>query len=156
MHRILRVRALDRPGVRRAVRGVVGGGGVDGARGDVEVVQRAVEHLVRRLGLVRGDLVAGLVDAREGQVPVLPHLAPDVRVVDHDVRVPGRVEGVRVRIVDRQAHGLAAEPVARVVPVAVHQVHLDAVVEQVRQLADPAGPRVVADAAERVAHGPRG
>lgn len=33
--------------------------------GEVEVVQRAVEHLQGGLGLVEGDFVAGLVDAEE-------------------------------------------------------------------------------------------
>jgi len=49
--------------------------------------------LVRGCGLVRGDFVAGFVDAREGEVAVLTDLATGVGGVGTDAGVAGCAEG---------------------------------------------------------------
>lgn len=67
--------------------------GVLRARRDVLVEERAHENLVGRFGLVGGHFVAGLVDAGEGEVAVLPHLAAGVGVVGEDGAVAGGGEG---------------------------------------------------------------
>lgn len=88
----------ERLGVRGF--GVASGGisGVDGdlARGDVEAGDGAAEELERGDGLIVGDFVAGLVDAREREVAVLARLAV-LDAVDRKRRVARLVELVCVR-----------------------------------------------------------
>lgn len=67
---------------------------------DDQVAQDAPEELERRLGLVVGDLVPALVDAREAEVAVLPALAV-LCPVDHEGRVPRGPELGAVRVVQR-------------------------------------------------------
>jgi hypothetical protein len=59
------------------------------AGGDVAIEQCSCEDLVCGLGLVGGDFVAGLVDAGEGEVAVLAHLAAGVCGVGEDGGVAG-------------------------------------------------------------------
>lgn len=103
----------------------------DAPRRDVHVEEGALKDAEGGFGLVGGDLVAGLVDAAEGEVAVLTDLAADVGRVDLEVGVAGGVEGRGGGVVDGERDGLAAEPVAGVVAVAVHEGHLDAGIEQV-------------------------
>ena len=64
--------------------------------------------------------MSGLVDPSEAEIAILPHLAV-LDVVDDEGRVAGGVEFLGVRVVDLLRDGLAAEPVADVVGVAVHE-----------------------------------
>ena len=82
--------------------------------GDVELVDGAVEDLQRRDRLVKGDLVAGLVDAREGEVAVLARLAV-LDAVDHHGRVAGGREVGGVRVVGGEGDSLTAELEQKVV-----------------------------------------
>lgn len=126
----------------------------DAPRRNVHVEKRALEDAKGGLGLVGGDLVAGLVHAAEREVAVLADLAPDVRRIDVDVGVASGAKGRGGGVVDGEGDGLAAEPVAGVVAVAVHQADLDAGVEQVGEVGEVAAAdvaaRVVADGGEGV------
>lgn len=97
---------------RRAVGAVIGGAGVgvDFARGDVEAEDGALEDFEGGFGLVGGDFVPSLVDAREGEVAMLPHLAADVAAVGLDVLVPSGMECCRLAVVDRKRVCFAADP----------------------------------------------
>ena len=77
----------------------------------VPVVDRAVEQREGCDGLVVGDLVAGFVDAREGEVAVFAGLAV-FDAVDGHGDVAGGVEFVGVCVVEGFRDGFAAEPVA--------------------------------------------
>lgn len=83
---------------------------VEGSGGDVEAEDGALEDLVRGFGLVGGDFVAGLVDAREGVVAVLAYLATDVAGVDDDIGVAGGAEGGALAIVYGEGSAFAADP----------------------------------------------
>lgn len=97
-------------------------GGVDGnlARGDVEARDGAAEELERGDGLVVGDFVAGLVDARKGEIAVFARLAV-LDAVDGEWHIARGVEFVTVRPLRAEGDGFAAEPVADVVGVAVDE-----------------------------------
>lgn len=82
---------------------------IDRAIGKHLLLQHAPEELQRRDRLVVGNLVASLVDAREGEVAVLPHFAV-LNSVDNKGRVARGAEFVAVRIVHRERNGFAAEP----------------------------------------------
>lgn len=83
---------------------------VEGAGGDVLAADGAVEDAVGGFGLVGGHLVAGLEDAREGEVAVLPDQAARVGGVGDDVGVAGGAEGGVARVGDLEGDGFAAEP----------------------------------------------
>lgn len=91
---------------------VIGGAGVgvDFACSDVQAEDGALEDFEGGFGLVGGDFVPSLVDAREGEVAVLPHLAADVAAVGLDVLVPSGMERCRLAVVDRKRVCFAADP----------------------------------------------
>lgn len=98
----------------RSLRGSVGGQvGRDllQAGGGVEAVDGAVEQGKRGNGLVVWDLVAGLIDAREGKVAVFARLAVLDAVDDHG-HVARCAELLRVGVFGLETYGFAAEPVA--------------------------------------------
>src|SRR6185312_2828084 len=65
------------------------------------------------------------------EIAQLPrHTADTIRCNQRSISYSGKVVGAAIGY--GQAGSLAAEPVARVVAIAVHQVHLDAAVEEVR------------------------
>lgn len=98
------------------------------ARRNVHVTEHAAEHGERADGLVKGDFVARFVHSQEAEVAVLPHLAV-LGPVDDEGRVAGGAELGRVDVVDFEGDGLAAEPVADVICVAVNQGYADGIVE---------------------------
>ena len=77
-------------GTLRGVFGVVVCG--DGAGCDVGSEDGAREELIGGFGLVCWYFVAGLEDAREGEIAILPDLAAYVRGVGGDVGVSRVVE----------------------------------------------------------------
>lgn len=125
-------------------------------RRNIPIEQRPLKHPQSRLGLVTRHHMPRLKHPRKRQVPVLPRQAighkrralrrilAGVRPRQRQRRVPGRGERVAVPVRDRERRRLAADPVAGVVAVAVHQVHFDAVVEQVRELGEVPVARHVA------------
>jgi hypothetical protein len=90
---------LGMRGLGRAV-ALVGGRHLGAAVGDDEVAEDALEEGQGRLGLVVGDLVPALVDAREAEVAVLPALAV-LDAVNDEGRVARRRELGAVRVVQR-------------------------------------------------------
>lgn len=82
-------------------------------RRNIDAMDRAIEQHQREHGLVEGDFVSGVVDAREREVIGLLHLAVRDVVGRLDVGVAGGGEERRVEEVG--GDGLAAEPVAYVV-----------------------------------------
>lgn len=77
-----------------------------------------LEDLQARFGLVVRDLVAGLVDAREGKIAGFADGAVFSGLVvggQGEGSVTGGAEGGGVGVVDREGDGFAAEPVADVV-----------------------------------------
>lgn len=156
---------------------------VEGAGGDVLAADGAVEDAVGGFGLVGGHLVAGLEDAREGEVAVLPDQAARVGGVGDDVGVAGGTEGGVARVGDLEGDGFAAEPwggmsacmncwlgrtavfgggesgegqgrrtVAGIVPVTIHQIDFDTIIQEVSEILDLTAAhvhaRVIANAAE--------
>ena len=73
----------------------------------------------------------GLEDAREGQIAVLPRHAAEMARVGLERRVAGLAEVGLVGPGDREGGEFTAEPVAGVVPVAVHKGDFDAAGEDV-------------------------
>lgn len=136
---------LDLKGSGRALGAVTGVlGRRDAPRRNIHIKERALKDAKRGLGLVGRHLVASLVDAAEGEVAVLADLPPDVGRVDVDVGVAGGAEGRGGGVVDGEGDGLAAEPVAGVVAVAVDEADLDAGVEQVGEVGEVAAADVAA------------
>ena len=114
------------------------------ARRDIEVIDRAVEQLQRRDRLVVGHLVARFVDAGKAEVAVLARLAV-LDAVDHHGDVVGGLELGGVGEFQGEGDGLAAEPVADVVGVAVDQGDADgAAVEDGFEVVEEVGPDEVA------------
>ena len=113
------------------------------ARREVHVAEDAAEGGERADGLVKGDLVAGFVHAQEAEVAVLAHLAV-LGPVDDEGGVAGRAELGRVDVVELEGDGLAAEPVADVVRVAVDQSYPDRVVENCFKVCEEIGVDEVA------------
>ena len=111
------------------VRGVLGAGGAVGgevdrlAGGEFGAEDDAGEEGEGGFGLVGGDLVAGVVDAGEGEVGVLSDGTADVAAVDDELGVAGGGEvylvGLGCEGSDGKRYGFAAEPVADVVRVTV-------------------------------------
>lgn len=130
---------------------------LDLATGDIPAVQSAVEQLQRRDGLVKRHFVTGLVDSGEGEVAILAGLAV-LDAVDEQGGVAGFAELVGVRVVRRERDGLAAEPVADVIRIAVDERDTHGVGEDGFEVVDEVGPNVVAGLLEGevdllVAHG---
>lgn len=88
--------------------------------------------------------VPGLVDSRKGQVPILPHLAADIRPIGDDGRISCVREAFALGVPDGKRCALAADPVARKVAIAVHQRDLGARVEEAGEVGEEAGAGVVA------------
>jgi len=118
-------------------------------RGNVPPEERPVEDLQRRDGLVVRHLVARLVDTGEGEVAVLARLAV-LDAVDDQGRVARGAELGRVFVVGGQGDGLAAEPVADVVGVAVDEGDADGELEELLEVVDEVGPDKVAGLLEGV------
>ena len=102
-------------------------GGVGGASGrargielgaivDGETLNSTLEQSQGRDRLIVRDLMSCLVDAREGEVAVLPALAV-LHAIDRHWRVAGLAELLGVRVVQVEGNCLASEPVANVVGV---------------------------------------
>ena len=87
-----------------------------GAIVDGESLDGTLEQSQSSDRLIVRDLVSSLVDAREGEVAVLPALAV-LHAIDRHWCVAGLAELLRVRVVQVERDGLAAEPVADVVGV---------------------------------------
>lgn len=136
-HRRLSVRRLG-----RAI-GAVIGTNLGRALGNIPAEERAIEELQRRDRLVVRDLVAGLVNTGEREVAVLAGLAV-LDAVDHHGDVTGGAELFSVGVVHREGDGLAAEPVADVVGVAVDERDADGQLEDLLQVFDEVGPDEVA------------
>jgi len=147
---------LDVPCRRRPLRYVtriLGGGDLAGR--NVQVEQRAAEDLVRCVGLVGWDLVSRLIHAAEREVAVLPHLPADVGRVGLDVRVSRGAEFPGMGVLDIQADLLPADPVARVVAVAVDEGDFDSGIQDISQIVEVSphvGPGVVTYRGEGVVH----
>ena len=128
-----------------------------GTARNIQVERGAHEELVRGDGLVRGDHVARLEDAREGVVAELARDAAEAVVArarpEHVVL--GRGPFLRAGVRHGEGGALPADPVARVVAVAVHHVHLDATVEQVADGVEEAAVDDVVCAGEVLVHGGR-
>lgn len=97
--------------------------------------------------------MAGLEDAAEGEGAELSDHAAVVGGVGDEGRVPRAGEGGLSRPRDVQTDVLAAEPVARVIAVAVHQRDFHAVIEQRGQVRQLPAARVVAGAGEGLVDG---
>ena len=110
----------------------------DLARREVDVAEHAGEGGEGADGLVKGHFVAGFVHAQEAEVAVLAHLAV-LGAVDDEGRVAGGAELGRVDVVDLEGDGLAAEPVADVVGVAVDQGYPDGIVEDCFEVGEEIG-----------------
>lgn len=121
------------------------------SRRDIHLPQHPPEKLQTRLGLVKGHLVPGLVDAREAEVAVLAHLAV-LGPADGEGHVARGREAGLVGVVERVGDGLAAEPVADVIGVAVVERHADGVVEDHFEILNEVGVGEVARDLEGVAH----
>ena len=93
-----------------------------------------------------------LVHAQEAKIAVLPHLAV-LGAVDGERGVACSGEFGGVGIVDGERNGLAAEPVANVIGVAVVEGHADAGVEERFEVCDEVGVDEVAGVDECVIDG---
>ena len=91
--------------------------------------------------------MSGFVDSCKAEIAILPDLAV-LDVVDHEGRVAGGVELFRVRVVDLLGDGLAAEPVADVIGVAVHEGDAHVEVEQVFEIGNVDGVGEIAGIGE--------
>jgi hypothetical protein len=103
------------------------------ARGNVVVVQRAVEVGQCRLGLVVRHLMTRLVDTGKAEVAVLAYLAV-FGAVNHHRLVARSAEFLAVGVVDCETDGLAAEPVADVVGITISQADAHVLVQEVLQI----------------------
>lgn len=72
--------------------------------------------------------VSSLVHSRKGQVPILSDLATDADSWDQNRRIARFVEMLGACIVDGQRYGLAPNPVAQKVAVAVNECYFDAAI----------------------------
>ena len=113
------------------------------ARREVHVAEHAAKGGEGAHGLVKGHLVAGFVHAQEAEVAVLAHLAK-LGPVDDERDVARGAELGRVDVVDFEGDGLAAEPVADVVCVAVDQSHSDRIIENCFEVCEEIGIHEVA------------
>lgn len=121
------------------------------ARGYIPIAQHPPEELQAGQRLVKGHLMPGLVDPQETEVAVLPHLTIFV-AVDDEGGIPGGGEFRFVGVIHREGDGLAAEPVADVVGVAVEERHPHGVVEDHLQVFDEVRVGEVARHLECIAH----
>ena len=104
-------------------------------RRDVKHIDRAIENRKRRDRLIERHFVPALVDAGEGEVPVLARLAV-LDSVDQHWGITRSVELGLVGVVRGETDRLAAEPVADVVGVAVDEGDADGGVEDRLQVVD--------------------
>lgn len=126
----------------RSLRGAVGlilGPDLDVALGDVPAVDGTVEELQSSDGLVVWDLVAGLVDAGEGEVAVLAGLTV-LDAVDGHGGVARSAEIGCVGVVRCEGDGFSAEPVADVVGVTVNEGDTDGESEDLLEVVEEVGP----------------
>jgi len=93
--------------------------------------------------------VAGFVYAKEAEVAVLAHFT-EFGAVDYEGGVVGGAEFGAVGVVDGERDGLAAEPVADVVCVAVGQCYPDGVIEDFFEISEEVGIDEVAGLLEGV------
>lgn len=92
------------------------------------MIDDAIKRRQATNGLVKRHFVPGLVHAQETELAVLAHFAV-LGAVDDKGCVAGGVELFRVRVLQCETDGLAAEPIADVVGVTVDEGDADAVVE---------------------------
>lgn len=85
---------------------------------NIELHDGPAEKLQRSLGLVVWHLMSSLVDAREGEIAILPYLAI-LGAVDEEGGVACSVELRCVRVVDLFGDCFATKPIADVVSIAV-------------------------------------
>ena len=86
--------------------------------GDIQELDGTLEQCERGLRLVVGHLMAGFVDAGEGEVAVFARLAV-LHAAVGEGSVAGRGELFAVGVVEREGDSLPAKPVANVISIAV-------------------------------------
>ena len=99
--------------------------------GDIQAKDCAHENLICGFWLVGCYLVAGFIDTREGQVPVLAYLAARVGRIGHQRCVSSGFESVLLGMRNCERHLLSSVPVAGEIAIAVHQCNLDTVVQKI-------------------------
>lgn len=126
------------------------------AGGDVLVEGDPVEDLVCCFRLVVGHRMAGVEDAREGETADLSRPAADVGAVRLDLGVSGFGEDAAGDLVGVDVEGdlFAAKPVALVVPVAVDEGYLGAVVEETADGCEAVAEEEIARLLEGLGWGP--
>lgn len=90
------------------------------------IIEHSFEHFQRGHRLVKRHLMARLVDAQEGEVAVLAHLAV-LLAANHEGYIAGSCEFGLMLVLESQGDGLPAKPVAYVIGIAVKKCDTDAV-----------------------------
>lgn len=116
---------------------------------DIKHVDRALEQLQRRNGLIIRHLMPRLIDSCEAEIAILPRLAL-LDPIHHHGHVARLGELVRVLVLRCERDGLAPEPVADVVGIAVDKGDAHGRVEDHLEVFEEDGPDEVARVLEDV------
>lgn len=123
------------------------------ARSDIAAANHTLKHLERKHGLVKGHLMATLVDADKGKLAALLDLSVDLVVAGRDVDIASLAPAWSAYSVGNRLH---AVPVADKVSITRIQRDSDALLEQQTEVLDSVDlAAIVAGPAERVAHNVR-
>ena len=98
-----------------------------------QMIDDAIKRRQATDRLVKRYFVPGLIHAQETELAVLAHFAV-LGAVDDKGGVAGGVEFFRVRVLQCEGDGLAAEPVADVVSITVDEGDTNAVVEDALEI----------------------
>lgn len=106
---------------------------------NITIEHRPVKNPIRCLRLIGRDLVTGLIDTSEREVPILTNQTTDERFISLEISVACSAEFVLVPVWNVQTDGFAAVPVTGVVSVAVQHCDFDPGVEESADISEVAG-----------------
>lgn len=98
--------------------------------GQFPPIQSTIKQLQRSHRLIVRHLMTRLINTGEREVTILPRLAI-LDTIDEEGRITGLLELLAVLVLRREGDGLAAEPVADVVCVAVDESDADGTGEDI-------------------------
>ena len=115
--------------------------------GQFPPIQRTIKQLQRSLWLIVRHLMTSLIDTGKREITIFPRLTI-LNTIDEEGRISRLLELLAVLVLCREGDGLAAEPVADVICVAVDESDTDGAREDVFQVLEEVGPDEVASLLE--------